>query len=57
MKLNKKHLILPALLFSYVIMPTVTMWLIGALAALSLMIILITVFELNWIDRYERTNK
>jgi hypothetical protein len=55
--MKKKYLPIPALLISYVIMPTVTMWLIGALAALSLMIILITVFELNWIDRYERTNK
>jgi hypothetical protein len=57
MKLNKKLLALILVFISYVIMPTVTMWLIGALAALSLMIILITVFELNWIDRYERTNK
>jgi hypothetical protein len=48
--MKKKYLPIPALLISYVIMPTVTMWLVGIAAVLFMFIVLIVVAENFWID-------
>jgi hypothetical protein len=48
--MKKKYLPIPALLISYVIMPTVTMWLVGIAAVLFMFMVLIVVAENFWID-------
>jgi hypothetical protein len=49
--MKKKHLPIPLLIWSYVLMPTTTLWIISIASALFIAMILITLIESAWIDK------